>query len=624
VPILEFDSEYVVVGSGAGGGTVAARLAEGGRTVVVLEAGGDPRSLRGGDPVDPSGERLPDDYDVPAFHAFASENEAVGWHYFVRHYADDARQKLDPKYRAEWEGRPVDGVLYPRAGTLGGCTAHNALIFVYPHDEDWDAIAELTGDPSWGAEPMRRLFNRLEDCRHRLPYRWLARLGIDPTRHGWRGWLRTEKAIPISAFRADLAHLVLEAAHEALDEMGHPAEEALSIVRGQLDPNDRRSVPRGAEGIWYTPLTTRNHSRAGTRERLLDVQARHPDRLRIVLDALATRIELDERGRATGVRFLKGEGLYRAHRRPGEAAEPGLARASREVVVAGGAFNTPQLLMLSGIGPAEELRRHGIPVRVDLSGVGRNLQDRYEVGVVSRMNFAEWSAFEGARFRHGDLPYRTWEEERGGVYSTNGVALAMGRRSSPDLKVPDLFLLGLLGRFEGYHPGYSADFARRRNYLTWVILKAHTHNTAGEVRLRSPDPRDPPIVNFRYFEEGTDDGGADLSAVVKGIRLARRMNARVALHGVVEEEELPGAALESDEALAEFVRRQAWGHHASCTCAIGPAERGGVLDGGLRVHGTSRLRVADASVFPHIPGFFLVSAVYMVGEKAAASILAGD
>ena len=99
-PPLEAD--YIIVGSGAGGGTLAARLVEAGHTVVVLEAGGDPRTLQGGDPVDPTGNRLPDDYDVPVFHAISSENDAMKWDFFVRHYGDDARQHRDPKYREMW------------------------------------------------------------------------------------------------------------------------------------------------------------------------------------------------------------------------------------------------------------------------------------------------------------------------------------------------------------------------------------------------------------------------------------------------------------------------------------------------------------------------------------------
>src|SRR4029077_16872255 len=127
------------------------------------------------------------------------ENDAISWHFFVRHYGDLAQQKRDPAYRAEWEGRPVDGVLYPRASCLGGCTAHNALILIAPPEADWDTIAEATGDPSWRASNMARYFTRLENCRHRWLGRALAMLGIGGTGHGWHGWLRTEKALPREA-----------------------------------------------------------------------------------------------------------------------------------------------------------------------------------------------------------------------------------------------------------------------------------------------------------------------------------------------------------------------------------------------------------------------------------------
>src|SRR5512145_1891999 len=156
VPARAF--EYIVVGSGAGGGTLAARLAEAGRSVLLLEAGGDPLAT--------AGARLPEDYQVPAFHAFASENPLMRWDFFVRHYSDESRQEKDSKYSAEKRG-----VLYPRAGTLGGCTAHNAMILIYPHNADWDYIADLTGDDSWRASRMRQYFERLENCRHRPVYR---------------------------------------------------------------------------------------------------------------------------------------------------------------------------------------------------------------------------------------------------------------------------------------------------------------------------------------------------------------------------------------------------------------------------------------------------------------------
>ena len=618
------DCEYVVVGSGAGGGTLAARLAESGHTVVLLEAGGDPRQLAGGDPVDPGGQRLPDSYDVPAFHAFASENEAMSWDFFVRHYESDARQQQDPKYRKTWNDQFVDGVLYPRAGTLGGCTAHNALIFVYPHDADWDAIAELTGDDSWRAARMRRYFQRLEDCHHRPVYRWLARLGIDPTRHGWAGWLSTERADVRPALRDRALRKVMKrSARRASREVAPLITRLWWLLQGKADPNDGRLVAENAVGIGYTPLTTRNHARMGARERVLDVARRYPERLRLRLDALAARVLLDGANRATGVEYLEGERFYRAHRRPNDL--PGVPRrvhASREVIVAGGAFNTPQLLILSGIGPPEELRRHGIEVRVPLSGVGRNLQDRYEIGVVYRMAFDPWQVLAGARFARDDPQHREWANRRTGVYASNGALFGVAARSAATRPLPDLYCFGVLAKFEGYYPGYSLPIAKRHDYLTWAILKAHTSNRAGEVTLRSADPREPPHVNFRYFEEGSDVAGEDLDSVVAGIRLVRRITAGLERAGLVAEEEEPGRAVQSDADLREFVRNRAWGHHASCTCPIGPAERGGVLTTDFRVHGTSGLRVVDASAFPRVPGFFPVSAIYMIAEKAADDILA--
>jgi choline dehydrogenase-like flavoprotein len=291
------------------------------------------------------------------------------------------------------------------------------------------------------------------------------------------------------------------------------------------------------------------------------------------------------------------------------------------VILAGGAFNTPQLLMLSGIGPRATLEKHGIPVRVDLPGVGQNLQDRYEVAVVNRMDFPAWEALTGATFTSGDAQYQDWAKKRDGVYATNGALVSVVARSGPDAPSPDLFLYALLSRFEGYFPGYSSLPAKYPNCLTWVVLKAHTNNTAGEVTLRSADPRVPPDVNFRYFDEGNDSRGDDLKAVAAGISLARRLASGLKKKGLIAAEEIPGDDV-PEEALPDFVERHAWGHHASCTCPIGARENGGVLSGDFAVHGVQGLRVVDASVFPRIPGFFIVSAVYMIGEKAADVIAA--
>jgi choline dehydrogenase len=213
-----------------------------------------------------------------------------------------------------------------------------------------------------------------------------------------------------------------------------------------------------------------------------------------------------------------------------------------------------------------------------------------------------------------------------GIYTSTGAFGAMLRKS-PTAKAakrrdPDLFIFGAAARFTGYFPGYSfIDIAGHDNQYTWAILKGHTLNRAGTVKLRSADPRDTPLINFHYFDEGSDAKLEDLAAVVDGVEFVRKINARVA--DISKGEVLPGPAVQSREQIAEFVRNQAWGHHASCTNKIGPRQDPmAVVDGDFKVHGTRNLRVVDASVFPRIPGYFILAPIFMISEKATDAILA--
>ena len=606
------EHEYVVVGSGAGGGPVAANLARAGHRVLVLEAGGP---------------AAPDDYEygVPAFHTLATERPDMSWGFFVRHYESDERQRRDTKF-CEKRG----GVYYPRAGTLGGCTAHNAMIFVCPSNADWTAIAKATGDDSWQPERMRQYFERVEDCHYR-PLRRLVHRALrwNPSRHGFAGWLPTSKVDPRLAIHDRLVRWVVAlSAWRALSRLPRPLERVRSFLRTYFDPNDWRSVCRALEGVRLTPLSTLNGRRVGTRDLLLAAQRDCDGRLTIKTGALVTNVVFDDANRALGVEYLEGEHLYRADPLSSED-RPSVrrrARATREVILAGGTFNTPQLLQLSGIGPRALLERHGIPVRMDLPGVGANLQDRYEVSVVNRMK-RRFRLLEGAVMRPpltGEQPdpfLRQWIDQGTGIYTSNGAVMSILKKSSPQRSDPDLLIFGLITNFRGYFPGYSAVVSSSHQYLTWTVLKGYTCNTGGSVAIRSNDPRDVPEINFRYFDEGNDARGEDLDAVAGAVQFVRGMT-RSYRRWLIEEEEVPGPRVRTPEEIRQFIKDEAWGHHASGTCRMGRREDpGSVVDSAFRVHGTSGLRVVDASIFPRIPGLFIVSSVYMVAEKASDVIL---
>ncbi|KAK7941355.1 uncharacterized protein PG986_013742 [Apiospora aurea] len=623
--------EYVVVGSGPGGAPLAARLALAGHSVLVIDAGEDHGTDR--------------QLQVPALHPYASEYNPSRWDYFVNHYANETQAIRDTKMtyvtpKGEYyvgtnppEGSVRKGVLYPRAGTLGGCSQHNALVTVKPTRNDWNHIAEITGDDSWEADKMQAYFEKMESCNY-LPNSIAG--------HGFGGWLQT-RLTPVGLIAEDLkvASLVVAAATAMgkglLGKLVHTVTGLLEILA--LDINNPGKDRDSLEQIYQIPLAMdENYSRSSPRTLLLEVaRATNDDgskkyKLDIALNTLVTKVKFDTSAttpKATGVDYLVGKSLYRADPRASteDGGIPGSVYASREVIVSAGAFNTPQLLKLSGVGPKEELETHGIEVVKNLPGVGGNMQDRYEVGVVGKAP-TPFALLEKCKFLNGTDPcYDQWTHGVGGTlkggYTTNGIAFGFLHHSSQADKNgdQDLFLGGVPAFFNGYFPGYSVHATSDLSIWTWLTLKAHSRNNAGTVNITSANPRDTPQITFHSLGEGVG-GEQDLQAVLEGMKYGiEAFEGLVPLDGAFDRV-WPPPEVTSDEDLKQFARDEHWGHHASCTAPIGADDDAmAVLDGKFQVRGVEGLRVVDASIFPKIPGMYIVAAIYMASEKAADVII---
>ncbi len=451
-------------------------------------------------------------------------------------------------------------VYWPRGKVLGGSSSINAMIYIRGNRHDFRTWRDEHGCAGWGYEDLMPYFRRAEDnSRGASAY------------HGTGG--------PLAVSDPRYKSQACEAFIAAAQEQGAHA-------------NDDFNGPR-QDGVGWYQLTQRNGQRCSAATAYLHPAMERPN-LTVHTDALVTKVIIDA-GQATGVSYLhKGESQT--------------ARASAEVILSGGAVNSPQLLMLSGIGPAEHLIEMGIDVVTENRGVGANLSDHPVLPVI-------WSTprLRGMWEKGSQANLLRWQLTRRGPLASNAAESGGFAHSEPGLPAPDLQLHVLPAPY--WNQGLADPAERAMTVLVGLVDVA----SRGRISLRSADPRHRPVIDPGYL---TDD--KDCRALASGLKMAREFVTAKPMAAICSSELAPGAHVRSDAELLQYVRTSVVTlYHPVGTCAMGGESRwNSVVDPELRVRGVTGLRVVDASVMPVVPRGNTNAPTIAIAERAA-DLIAG-
>ncbi|MDJ0341004.1 choline dehydrogenase [Streptomyces sp. H10-C2] len=473
----------------------------------------------------------------------------------------------DWKYESEPEPHMRGRRIYHARGkVLGGSSSINGMIFQRGNPLDYERWGADPGMETWDYAHCLPYFNRMENC--------LASDSEDE----FRG-----RSGPLVLERGPASSPLFPAFLEAVQEAGYPLTDDVNGYRQEGFASFDRNVHRGrrlsAARAYLHPVKKRPN---------LEVRTR----------ALVTRV-LFEGKRAVGVEYQRGRGAPRQVR-------------AGEVILCGGAINSPQLLQLSGVGNAEELRALDIDVVHHLPGVGENLQDHLEVYVqyackqpVSMQPYLKW--------RHRPWIGLQWLFRKG-PGATNHFEAGGFARSNEDVEYPNLMFhfLPIAVRYDGSAPSGGHGYQ--------VHVGPMYSDAIGSVKIKSKDPRVHPALRFNYLS--TDQ---DRREWVEAVRTARHILGRPAMSPFNAGETSPGPGVETDEEILDWVAKEGeTALHPSCTCKMGTDEMSVVDPADMRVHGLEGLRVVDASVMPYVTNGNIYAPVMMVAEKAADLILGKD
>lgn len=481
---------------------------------------------------------------------------AFGYFMFSRKYNWAFQASSDPQTR---HGRRM---FLPRGKGLGGSSAINGMVYIRGLKRDYDEWAAL-GNRGWSYDEVLPYFKRSE-CNSR---------GAD-TFHGDAGPLHVSD----SEFQYPLSRSFIEAAQQA----------GLPLCKDFNGAN--------AEGVGAYQFTIRNGKRCGVAAAFLE-PARQRENLTIITDAHVTRLELEGK-RVVGVHYEVEH-------------EPFRVTARNEVILSAGAYGSPQILMLSGIGDPAELARHGIATTHALPGVGRNLQEHVDACVLTTSrDHGGLSLTPTGILRMAKAICQYWLRGKG-LLRASATEMGGFLRSSPELAIPDVQYHMVPVLFDD--AGRDLKLMRRQGYsLHAYVLRPKSR---GSVHLASSDPYAEPVIDQRLL-----DHPDDAKSLVNGIRLARKWLAAPALAAYNKQELVPGVECQSDEEILQACRDHLGnGFHPVGTCKMGSDDMA-VVGPDLKVHGLENLRVVDASIMPTLVSGNTNAPTIMIAEKAADMI----